>query len=252
MKNIILIPSRYDSSRLVKKSLVKIISHNKTQSLIEHVFKRCQKSKLYNDIYILTDHQDIVDEVHTFSKNVLMTDNNLASGTDRVYQGATLLEANDDDFIINIQGDCALIDPSLIDDLIKEYQLQKDNADIFTFVSKITNKEDLLNNGEVKVVLDNNKKAIYFSRSPIPYLREKEDESITIYYKHLGIYGYSYKFLKTFVNLKVGNLEQIERLEQLRAIENGYSIQTILTDKTTFDINYQQDVDNLNKILAKR
>jgi 3-deoxy-manno-octulosonate cytidylyltransferase (CMP-KDO synthetase) len=247
MKNIVLIPSRYNSSRLNKKSLSKIGE----ETLIENVFKRCLKSKLVDEVYVLTDHQDIIDEVQRYSDNVLMTDVDLPSGSDRVYQGSCLLNLSDDDFVINIQGDCAMLDYTLIDDLIVKYRETKDKADMFTFVKEVVNKNELIDESEVKVVLDNNKKALYFSRALIPYIREEEDKDILKYYKHIGIYGYSCKFLKTFVNLKVGNLEQIERLEQLRVLENGYSIQTILTKKDVFDINYQKDVDILNNILKK-
>lgn len=248
MKYYVLIPSRYDSLRLPKKSLIKIGQSKET--LIEHVFKRCIKSNLADFVYVLTDHIDIVQDVNRFSENVILTDKDLESGTDRVCQGAKLLGARDDDFIINVQGDMAMIDPSLIDDLIMYYKSNKQEADIFTFANKMTDTEEILDASKVKIVLTNNDMALYFSRLPIPYIREKDDIKGAGYYKHLGVYGYSYKFLETFVNLPIGNLENLEKLEQLRALENGCKIKVLHTTKSSIDINTKEDVVFINKLIG--
>jgi len=247
MKCFVIVPSRYNSTRLPKKSLIKV--GKKQETLIEHVYKRCIKSKLADKVYVVTDHEDIANDVYRFSNNVIMSANDLASGTDRVYQGASKLGLSDDDFIINVQGDSAMIEPSLIDDLIKAHKHQENKADILTFAVKITNNAEIENTNDVKVVLNKNNEALYFSRLAIPCNRDKEDKNTICYYKHLGIYGYSYKFLKTYVSLPVSMLESAEKLEQLRALENGYTIKVLHTSKDTIDINSSIDVDRLNKIL---
>ena len=239
--NIVCIPARYASSRLPKKALAKLGD----ESLIEHVYKRCVQSKLADKVYVLTDHQAIFDEVKRFSDDVVMTDSSLPSGTDRVCAGAGIIGANDDDFIINVQGDQAFMDSALIDELITAYNHCEDKEQIavFTLMNRVKNFEDLDNPGDVKIALDKNNKALYFSRSVIPYIRDNDmSKSQVPYFKHLGIYGYRYAFLKKYVSFPVGVLEQVEQLEQLRVLENGYAIEVVETDKTTMEINYPQDL----------
>ena len=247
MKYFVLIPARYHSSRLPQKSLARLGN----ESLIEHVFKRCELCQKVDEVFVLTDHEDIKKEVNRFSPNVLLTSTTHPSGTDRVFEGASLLGANDDDFIVNIQGDQALLDPLLINDMIACYEQNKHSADMFTFARETSDENELASTGCVKVTLSKDNMALYFSRSLIPHLRETEDKSITTYYKHLGIYGYTFGFLRTFVGLEVGNLEQIERLEQLRAMENGYKIKVITTDKQTVDVDYPQDLRVVNEMIEK-
>jgi 3-deoxy-manno-octulosonate cytidylyltransferase (CMP-KDO synthetase) len=246
MKYFVFIPSRYDSSRLRNKGLEYI---NETQTLIENVFSSALKSSLSNNTYVLTDHDKIKNKIEHLSKNILMTSTNLKSGTDRVHQGAQILNLSDDDFIINIQGDQAYFDYTLIDDMIYTYENNTYKVDMFTFASIEKDTKVLLNKNTVKLIMDKNDNGIYFSRSIIPSC-DICDISKHTFYKHIGIYGYTYRFLKKFVKLQPSYLEDIESLEQLRAIENGYKIKIIKTSKKTFDINTKEDlvfIKNLNK-----
>ena len=237
MDIVAIIPARYASTRFPGKLLVKLDN----KPIIQHVFERTRQSKLINTVIIATDDDRISDNVKRFGGNVMMTSANHKSGTDRIAEVAQSINA---DIIVNVQGDEPLIEPSAIDSAI-EPLINNSEILISTLAHKITNKEELLNPNVVKVVIDKRDFAIYFSRSIIPFARDGINLAKQIYYKHVGVYVYRRDFLLTFCKLSQSYLEKIEKLEQLRALENGYKIKVVKTNYKSIGIDTQEDLERL-------
>jgi len=204
-----------------------------------------KKSSLLLDVFVATDDERIATEVTRFGGNYVMTLETHKSGTDRCHEVFEKLAAGGQHFdvAINIQGDEPFIDPSQIDDLAKLF-LQKE-VKIATLIKKIKDNEELFNHNVVKVVTAKNGSALYFSRQTIPHYRDSPSgewlEKGT-FYKHIGIYGYRTNILRELVKLPQGILETAESLEQLRWLENGYSIHTQITDKEGVAIDTPEDL----------
>lgn len=240
-----IIPARYASTRFPGKPLADI----KGKTMIERVYK--QAKKVLNDVVVATDDSRIEAEVLRFGGEVMMTSESHQSGTDRCAEALDKLEKKLNktfDVIINIQGDEPFIQPIQIEKLMGCFT--SPDIQIATLAKPIENKEDLFNPNHVKVICSPLKKAIYFSRSPIPYFRNQpENEWIKkhTYLKHIGIYAYRSDALKMITLLKQSPLEMIESLEQLRWLENGF---TIAVETTPFESISVDTPDDLNKILS--
>lgn len=242
MKILGIIPARFASSRFPGKPLADIAG----KSMIERVYGQCKKSVCLNKVIVATDDPRIFDHVKSFGGEVLMTVGDHASGTDRCDEVAK--QFPEFEICVNIQGDEPLIDPLQIDLLSTCFK--QEQVGIATLVKKITSSEELHNHNSPKVVLNRNMEAIYFSRAPIPFQRNVDQDSWLnhhTYFKHIGIYAYRSAVLSEITKLPVSDLEKAEALEQLRWIENGYKIQAAITAKESLAIDTPED---LTKLLA--
>ncbi|MEP6737873.1 MAG: 3-deoxy-manno-octulosonate cytidylyltransferase [Chryseolinea sp.] len=232
-----IIPSRYASSRFHAKPLVMI----KGKSMIQRVYEQAKRSSLLTDVVVATDNIEIYDHVDGFEGKVCMTSDSHVSGTDRCYE-ALLLQNTRYDYVINIQGDEPFIQPDQIDLLASKLD---DKVEIATLVKSIKSREELFNPNLVKAVFSYKMEALYFSRSPIPHIRNA-NESQWIekhkFFKHIGMYAYRADILKQLTNLPVSTLEKAESLEQLRWLENGYKITIAETFTETLGIDTPEDL----------
>lgn len=233
------IPARYASSRFPGKPLVDL----KGKSMIQRVYEQCKKCKDLDAVIVATDNQKIYDAVLKFGGDVQMTSETHQSGTDRCLEVANRFPSAS--IIVNIQGDEPLIDPTEIENLVQVFT-NKNDADIATLV-KEGNKEELDNPNRVKAVLSLTGKALYFSRSMVPYSRENNPDQK--YFQHIGIYAYKVDALKKIGSLPPSNLEITEGLEQLRWLENDLSIYTETSEFESLPIDTPDDVENvLNRL----
>ncbi len=243
------IPARYASSRFPGKPLAEI----KGKTMIQRVYEQAKKSSKITDVIIATDDQRIVDNALTFGGEVVLTSKSHLNGTSRCHEVLELKNSQRPGFydaVINIQGDEPFIDPGQIDQVCNILINRK--AAIATLAKKIEETEDLFNPNIVKVVFDKKQKALYFSRSPIPFVQSQPKEDWlkhATFYKHIGIYGFSTDILKKIVMLKVGKYEHLESLEQLRWLENGIDITVDITEFESVGIDSPEDLQKLiNKI----
>jgi len=246
MQTIGIIPVRYQSTRFPGKPLIDIAG----KTMIQRVYEQASKAKLLSDIIVATDDIRIAQEVDSFGGKVQMTRTDHQSGTDRCAEVA--IKSQDIAAIINIQGDEPFIDPSQIDLLVSS--LHSDQIQIATLVKPIQIASDLWNANMVKAVFQKDGKALYFSRSPIPYVRAVSNEEWIKkhkFYQHIGVYGYKRATLLELAKLAKSPLEESESLEQLRWLENGFPIQVTITDKATFGIDTPEDWEKA-KLIAKQ
>ena len=222
MKNALVIPVRIDSTRLPNKALKDINGI----SLIQRVVNQCLKTNI--STYVVTDSEEI--QNHLSDVTVLYHNKKAESGTERI---ANVIDSIDADNVINVQGDQPFISPEAILEMC-EYMNANPDHDIVTPVSK-HKEEKYIDPSKCKVVLSLSGKAIYFSRSPIPY-------NASASYGHLGIYGYKKSFLENYHKLKVSPLEKVEKLEQLRFIDNDVPIQTYMTEHSIFSVDTPADL----------
>lgn len=237
MKVIGIIPARFNSTRFPGKPLINI----KGKTMIERVYKGALKANHLDDLIIATDDKRIYDHARDFGAKVVMTDTNLPSGTDRVWAAYSHLKLNYD-LILNIQGDEPLIDASHIDAVIEIFEKRK-NAQIGTLAKIIDNKDEVSDPNKVKVVFNKDNKALYFSRSPIPFLKNNSKD--ISYYKHIGIYGYKVSTLNKIASLNHSTLELTEELEQLRWLDNDLNIHLEITNTETPSVDCPEDLENL-------
>jgi len=243
MKVIGIIPARYDSKRFPGKVLADILG----RPVIQRVYEQARKAELLDEILVATDNEEIFKAVENFGGKAVMTSSNCKSGTDRLAEVAGSL---DGDIFLNIQGDEPLIPPEVISEVAQT--LIEDNAiEIATVARKITTQEELNNPNVVKVVIDNDGFALYFSRAQIPYVRDfLEIKNLgSVCYKHIGLYGYKRGFLLNFALMEQGPLEKVEDLEQLRALENGYKIKVVITQRDSIGVDTREDLEKVRKIL---
>ena len=242
--NIGIIPARYGSKRLPGKPLAMI----KGKTMIQRVYEQALKCKLIDDLVVATDDASIFSHVIDFGGKAIITSDNHHSGTDRCYEAACLLNVtNPDDIIINIQGDEPYINPEQISELINCFKAGE--AEIATLVKKIKDNEEIFNTSKPKVVINNKKEALYFSRSPLPYLRDVATglwAEQHPYLKHIGLYGFRFEALKKISSLSPSSLEIAEGLEQLRWLENGFIIQTEITQYESVSVDTLEDLEKLN------
>ena len=242
MRSLIFIPARYQSSRFPGKPLADILG----KPMIERVYEKAKRSKKAEKVVVATDDLRIYSVVKGFGGNVVMTSPEHQSGTDRITEAAAGI---DGEIFINLQGDQPLISPGNIDILI-EKMVNEPACEIATLCTPITRSE-AENPNTVKVVKSASGKALYFSRSIIPY--DRGEASPEIYHKHVGIYGYRRHILEQYPNLPYSRLEHQEKLEQLRLMEAGYSINVITTDKGDDQgVDTPEDLDIVKSILRKQ
>jgi len=242
MKTIGIIPARYASSRFPGKPLVDIAG----KSMIQRVYEQVNGCRCLSEVVVATDDKRIEDHVRSFAGNVVMTSPDHQSGTDRCAEVVQKVQGFD--IAINIQGDEPFISPLQIDLLSSLFE--DSQTDIGTLVKKIDNAEDLFNENTPKVVFNNKKQALYFSRQTIPFQRNvKQSDWLNnqAYYKHIGIYGYRTEVLKEITALPVSSFEKSEALEQLRWLENGYTIKVAETKFDTIAVDHPKDVEAILK-----
>ena len=234
------IPARYASSRFPGKALARLQS----KSMIQHVWERCLLSRYLTHTVIATDDDRSYKEARSFGADVRMTDCGHLSGTDRCAEVASQDEA---DLIVNIQGDEPLIDPEAIDAAV--LPLVHEPAILMgTLKKKIEDPRELSDPNVVKVVTDRFENALYFSRSTMPYPRGGEAVDC---YKHVGLYVYRRAFLLGYSDLRVGPLETAERLEQLRALENGYKIRVVPTEYESLGVDTPEDLARVSELFER-
>jgi len=244
MKIIGIIPSRYASTRFPAKSLAVI----KGKSMIQRVYEQAMQSSSLNTLTVATDHQEIYDHVKKFGGNVCMTRPDHVSGTDRCFEALTLQHQRYD-YVINIQGDEPFIQPAQIDLLAGKLDGM---TEIATLIKSLENDEHLFNPNVVKVVISNLNEALYFSRSPIPHIRNTPNTDWLgkhKFYKHIGMYAYRYDVLERLTRLSISSLEKAESLEQLRWLENGFKITVAETHTETIGIDTPEDLQNALRLL---
>ena len=232
MKVLGVIPARWGSTRFEAKVLASLAG----KPMIQHVWERAKQAKRLTKLIIATDHADVEKCAKSFGANVMMTRVNHPNGSSRVAEVASREEV---DIIINIQGDEPMIHPQAIDQLAAVFESHPDTH-VATLAVPRTDREDYTNPNVVKVVVDQEGDALYFSRSPIPYLRDAD--SPLQYLKHLGIYGYRKEFLLEFVTWSTGRLEEAEKLEQLRILEQDYKIRVIPTPYDSWSVDTAEDL----------
>lgn len=242
------IPARYASQRLPGKPIIDLLG----TPLIQRVYEQAKKSKLLHRILVATDDPRIEKTVLQFGGEVIMTSTQIASGSDRV---AAVAEQIEGDIFVNIQGDEPLISPEMID---QGAQLLIDDSSIpvGTLVKELDSIDDLWNPNVVKVVVNTNGCALYFSRSVIPYLRDEIDTKKWLqhhrYFKHIGLYVYRKEFLSQYPKLSPSKLECTEKLEQLRILENGYSIKVGVTSFDSIPVDTIEDVQKVIELIKQR
>ncbi|MFH1594360.1 MAG: 3-deoxy-manno-octulosonate cytidylyltransferase [Candidatus Omnitrophota bacterium] len=260
MRAIGIIPARWKSSRFEGKILANLLG----KPMIQHVWERSKESRMLDDLIVATDSEEVIKVVESFGGKALYTSKDQPSGTDRI---AEVVNPIDTEIIINIQGDEPLIHHTMIDSLA-ESLLEDKTIPMATVIKRITDKKEILNPNVVKAVIDKDGYALYFSRSPIPYLRKDEDhhsildvqswlshhqpvDAFQNYYKHIGIYAYTKDFIYTYTNLPKSKLEEMEKLEQLRALEGGFRIKTVLTEFDTVGVDTPEDLKKVEDMLRR-
>ncbi len=237
MKQVIIIPARYGSTRLPGKPLAILWG----KPLIQHVYERAVSSGI--KAYVATDHEEVFKTVEAFGGKAVMTSPEHKCGTERLAEAASILGLAEEDIVINLQGDQPLFPPEYFTPLVEP--LLKEEAEMSTLATPFKNYQEVENPNRVKVVVNKNGKALYFSRSPIPYIRDESPEFP--YLKHIGVYAYRAGFLKKFVNLPEGRLEKLEKLEQLRALEHGYEIAVRVVEADFPEVDTPEDLEVLEK-----
>ncbi|MCP4970782.1 MAG: 3-deoxy-manno-octulosonate cytidylyltransferase [Arcobacter sp.] len=237
----IIIPARLNSSRFANKILVDILG-------LPMVIKTAQQVSSLDKVVIATDSQEVIDLAKNHGFEAVMTSNAHQSGTDRINEAVNILNLDDNEIIINVQADEPFIEEDVVRTVINRVKkVKKYNEDIMiTSCYKDISSELADDPNHVKVILDENSNAIYFSRAKVPYHRDHYDSSS--YCGHLGIYGFTKKSLNKFCKLKCSKLENIEKLEQLRAIDNGFKIAMVKVDSKSFGIDTEDDLKNAIRI----
>ena len=250
MKKVVIIPARLNSSRLPNKVLLDL----RGKTVVQRVFEQCKKAQNIDDVYIATDSLEVKENCQKFTKNIIMTKSSHQSGTDRIAEAVANIEC---DVVVNVQGDEPFIDPVLIEKIANEFA----NKDVkmASAMHQLKMVDDLKNPNVVKVVIDNQNNALYFSRAMIPYSRDGIKDLMDLsyipqsltFYRHLGIYAYTKDFLLTYAMLPESYLEQVEKLEQLRVLENGYKIRMVETEHNSIGIDSIEDYHHALEILDK-
>lgn len=243
-----IIPARFASTRLMGKPLADIGG----KPMIQHTWENARKSKLLDKVVVAVDDEKVFQVVKSFGAEVYMTPQNVASGSDRIALVAQELpEAN---IIVNIQGDEPFINGKMIDEAIEPLLFDK-KVNVSTLVKRITSVEEMKSPSVVKVVFDYNNYALYFSRSPIPYVREAKTNLERIetgeIYKHIGLYVFRKETLLKFTSLRQTDLERIEKLEQLRLLEHGIKIKVVVTEYDSLSIDTPKDLELARKFYER-
>ena len=234
MKTVVIIPARFASTRFPGKPLARIGE----KTMIQRVYEQAKKAKGIHDVVVATDDARIADEVKRFHGNCVMTSASHVSGTDRCAEVLNTL-GDDVDAVINVQGDEPFIHPEQIEQVLSI--LYKPNVQIASLARKISTQNDASDSSKVKVTFTNEYRALYFSRSTIPFAKNTAE-----YFIHVGIYGFKTKILNQITLLKPSSLELSESLEQLRWLQNGYTIHLGITPHETVGIDSPEDLDRVS------
>lgn len=234
-----IIPARYASTRFPGKPLVEI----KGKPMFWHVYNQSSKCPAMTKIVLATDDERISSKAHELDVPYVMTRDDHPSGTDRVLEAAEKLNIGEDAVVVNIQGDEPALNPEMLNELIAPF---KDENVKVTTLATIIEKEESENPDRVKVTFDKNGKALYFSRSMIPYPR---DDQKIIFYGHIGLYAFRMGTLKEFVKLGKSYLETTEKLEQLRLLENGIPIHVVITKHKSIGVDRPEDLNIIKNII---
>jgi len=246
--NIVIIPARLASSRLPNKVLLDLGG----KSVVQRVYEQALKAQTIDAVYIATDSIEVQKHCLEFSNNVIMTQASHESGTDRIAEAVEKIEA---DIIINVQGDEPFIEPQLIDDLVEAFE---EGVEMVSAMHLLELVEELKSPNVVKVTVDSNANALYFSRSIIPHHRDDWEALLNHhthiphplkFYRHLGVYGYKREFLVKYAQMKPSYLERLEKLEQLRVLENGYRIKMVETNYQSIGIDTMEDYKKALEII---
>lgn len=241
-----IIPARYNSTRFQGKPLALIDKKPMIQRVYENI------SGALENIWVATDNEQIFTTVENFGGKAVMTSCMHQSGTDRCAEAARIIQHEHFDVIINIQGDEPFVKSSQIE-LLKS--CFREGVEIATLIKHIETEEELFNINRPKVVIDNDNNALYFSRSPIPFVRGKEKSewiNENKYWAHIGMYAYKADVLQKITNLKPGKLEMAESLEQLRWLENGFKIKTAVSDYQSIGIDTPDDLEYAVKLIRNK
>ena len=243
MKKIVvgIIPARWGSTRFPGKALHEIAG----KPLLRHVWERCRRARKLDKLIIATDDFRIAEAAFEWGAEVAMTSPNHSSGTDRVAEVAKKLKHCS--HVVNIQGDEPLVDPKLIDRFVREMERDK-KVEMITAAHPFENSNDATSPHQVKVVVNQNGDALYFSRAAIPFPRNAPDQRL--HFRHQGIYGYTRDLLLRFVRWKPSPLETAESLEQLRALENGVRIRVVMTGSGSPGVDTPEDALMIERVIA--
>ncbi len=242
-KVIVVIPARYGSTRLPGKPLIPLAG----KPMIQRVYERAKLATRVNRVMVATDDERIVKAVEGFGGEARMTRSEHRTGTERV---AEVAAREDGDVFVNVQGDEPLLDPNAIDAAVSSL-LEEPPASISTVATLIKTPGDIMDPNAVKVVLDFDGNAIYFSRAPIPWVRDTASKIQVRHLKHLGLYAFQREALLEYPTLPQGELERIEQLEQLRWLENGWKIRVTEVEHDAISVDVPEDVPRVEKLLQK-
>ncbi len=248
-QTVAIIPARYGSSRLHGKPLMDICG----EPMICHVYRRAASIPGVDSVAVATDHEDIASCIRAMGGTAFLTAPDHESGTDRIAEAASSMNLSSDTLVVNIQGDQPLISPEPVR---KMTELLKTDPEIQMATAACQmNADEVQNPNRVKVVLDSSSRALYFSRSPIPFDRDGFFHSAAGqhgYLRHIGIYAYRNSFLQKFVSLPVSWLENMEKLEQLRALENGFRIGVAVVQDSPLDVDTAEDLEAVRHLIKTR
>ena len=242
-KIVCIIPSRYGSSRFPGKPLADLCG----KPMIRHVYERAQHAEGVSFAAVATDDERIFAAVQAFGGKAWMTSPDCRSGTDRIAEAADKLELDDDAIVVNIQGDQPAFEPAQIEEVVRPL-LEDSSIPMSTLIYKIVRDEEIVHPNAVKTVFDHDHFALYFSRSTIPFVRDKGRKAE--YFKHHGIYAYRRDFLRIFAGLPEGVLERMESLEQLRALEYGYRVKVVETAYDSIEVDTPEELARVAGLLC--
>ena len=237
------IPSRYGAVRLPGKPLVDIAG----KPMIQHVWERVSRATKLAKVVVATDDERIRAAVQSFGGEAIMTRTDHRSGTDRVAEVAASAQA---DVFINVQGDEPLVSPEAVDALVDAIA-GDESVQLATLAVPLQYTKDIMDPNIVKVVLDFNGDALYFSRAPIPWVRDTKNTVHARHLKHLGLYAYRKEALLDYNTLPPGDLERVEQLEQLRWMENGYKMRVAETEHDAVSVDVPEDVERVEKLMRE-
>ncbi len=244
MRIVTIIPTRYGSTRFPGKPLALIAG----RPMVEHVYRGASACRQISEVIAATDDERIRSCVEGFGGRAVMTRGDHASGTDRIAEAAERMGLDDSDVVVNVQGDQPLVDPGVLANMV-DLLIGDPSLPMSTLMVRIRRPEEIADPNHVKVVTDTRGFALYFSRHPVPFCRDGDSRGI--HYKHLGLYAYRASFLRTFAGLPEGRLEKAEKLEQLRALENGYPIRVVETELDSPEVDTPEDVARVESLLAR-
>jgi len=245
MRSIVAVPARLESTRLPRKVLADIGG----KAMLQRVLESCAMAKLPAEVVLCTDSTELLEISTAWGFRAIMTAPTCTSGTDRI---ASVAEQIDADIVVNVQGDQPFIDPNVIDEIISEFKIRQPIPQVLTPIFRLT-QEQLHNANTVKALLNSAGDALYFSRSAIPHQRDVAPEhwvEHAAYWGHVGLYAYRHEVLTRWPSLALSELEELEKLEQLRFIDNGVSISTFEISGASPEVNVPDDLDIARQIAS--